>query len=117
MGTFSVTIEVGDPQGQRYETVEALVDTGATYTVLPATLLQRLRVEPIERQQFEIADDRVVEYEIGETWIRLDGRRRMNVVVFGESGHAVLGAFTLEAFGLAVDPVRKRLIRVPGLLM
>ena len=117
MGTFSVTIKVGDPSGQHYETVEALVDTGATDTVLPTTLLQRLRVDPIERQRFEVADDRVVEYDIGQTWVRLDGRRRMDLVVFGESDHAVLGAFTLEAFGLAVDPVRKRLIRVPGLLM
>ncbi len=29
MGTFRVSIEVGDPLGQRYETVEALVGTGA----------------------------------------------------------------------------------------
>ncbi len=61
MGTFRVAIEVGDPQGQRYETLEALVDTGSTYTVLPAALLRRLGIQPIERRQFEIADDRVVE--------------------------------------------------------
>ncbi len=117
MGTFSVTIEVGDPQGQRYEPVEALVDTGATYTVLPLVFLRNLGVEPIELRQFEIADDRVVEYPIGETWIRLGNKQFRSLVVFGESEHAVLGAFTLEAFGLAVDPVKKRLIRVPGLLM
>ena len=35
MGTFRVTIEIGDPAGRHYETVEALVDTGATYTTVP----------------------------------------------------------------------------------
>ena len=30
MGAFAVTLEIGDPQGSRFETVEALVDTGAT---------------------------------------------------------------------------------------
>ena len=35
MGTFQVAIEIGDPYGQRYETVDALVDSGATYTSMP----------------------------------------------------------------------------------
>ena len=117
MGTFSVTIEVGDPQGQVYETVEALVDTGASYTMLPSALLQRLGVRSTETWRFEVADDYTVEYPIGQTWIRLDGRDRMRVVVFGDSSKALLGADTLEGFGLAVDPVRKRLVRVHGLLM
>ena len=30
MGTFRVAIEIGDAAGERWETVEALVDTGAT---------------------------------------------------------------------------------------
>ncbi len=30
MGTFSIAI--GDPQGQTWEAVDALVDTGSTYT-------------------------------------------------------------------------------------
>lgn len=38
MGTFSVLIEVGNPGGNRFEGLEALVDTGATYTVVPSRL-------------------------------------------------------------------------------
>jgi len=35
----------------------------------------------------------------------------------GETGaQPVLGAFTLEGFRLAADPVKRRLISVPGLL-
>ena len=42
MGTFNVQLEIGDPDGQRFETVEAMVDSGATFTFIPRSLLERL---------------------------------------------------------------------------
>lgn len=118
MGTFRVAIEIGDPQGQRWERIEALVDTGASYTAVPASLLRRLGVEPQERRPFRLADERLVEYEVSQTQVRLDGRARYTLVVFGREGsEPLLGVVTLEEFGLAVDPVGQRLIPVPGLLM
>ncbi len=37
------------------------------------------------------------------------------MVLFGDEGSLpLLGAYTLEGFGLAADPVGKRLIPVPG---
>ncbi len=47
MGTFHYTIEIGTPDGSIYKNVDALVDTGASYTVVPA-LLRRLGVDPAE---------------------------------------------------------------------
>jgi predicted aspartyl protease len=118
VGTFRVNIEVGDQAGQRYETVEVLVDTGATYTTLPAPLLERLRVSPHTRAQFVLADGRQVEKAIGRTWVRIDGGAELTLVVFGEPGApALLGAYTLEGLRLAADPVGRRLIPVPGLLL
>lgn len=118
MGTFRVTAEVGDPLGQSYEMVEVLVDTGATYTTLPASLLRRLGVTPIARGTFVLADGSKAEREIGQTWMRLDGASYIVPVVFGDDGiQPLLGAVTLEIFRLGVDPVRKRLVPVPGLLM
>ena len=35
MGVFRVEMEIGDPQGERYESVEAMVDSGASYTMIP----------------------------------------------------------------------------------
>src|SRR2546426_7445032 len=55
MGTFRVAIEIGDAAGERWETVEALVDTGATYTTVPAELLRRLGVAPHARDAFVLA--------------------------------------------------------------
>lgn len=118
MGTFRVNIAVGDPQGQQYLTVGALVDTGSTYTALPASLLQRLGVSPRERWPFELADGKMVERDAGQTWVQIDGRTAIVPVVFADEGaEALLGAVTLEIFRLAVDPVRRRLVPVPGLLM
>lgn len=117
MGTFSVTIEVAGPEAGRYLAVESLVDMGATHTLLPRDLLIKLGVRPIERLPFQLADDRTIEYEIGEARLRLDGRERTTLVIFGPEGAApLLGATTLELFNMAVDPVRQRLVPVPGLL-
>jgi clan AA aspartic protease len=116
MGTFTTVIRIEGPTG-RSRSVEALIDTGATHTLLPGDVLRDLGVEPLERVSFRLADERTVEYPVGEVRIRLDGRERMTVVIFGPEGATpLLGATTLELFNLAVDPVGKRLVPVPGLL-
>ena len=46
MGTFSVTIQVGDLAGQNFVDQEALVDTGSSDTVLPRDLLEGLGITP-----------------------------------------------------------------------
>lgn len=118
MGTFRVTVSVGDPQGERYTSVEALVDTGATYTTLPGPALYALGVIPHENGLFELADGSEVERDIGYTWLQIHGRTAIAPVVFAAEGSpALLGAVTLEIFRLAVDPVRQRLVPVRGLLM
>lgn len=118
MGTFRVQIEVGDPDGNRFEAVEALVDTGATNTALPASQLRRLGVTPHRRAAFELADGRQTELDIGRTWVRVNGELEQTQVVFAEEEtEPILGAVTLEEFGLAVDPVKRRLVSVPRLMM
>jgi clan AA aspartic protease len=118
VGTFRVDIEIGDPQGERYERVEALVDTGSTYTVVPRSMLERLGVRRHARDRFRLADGRVMEEDVGQTWIRIDSRSAIRLVVFGDEDVApLLGADTLEGLLLAPDPVGKRLVPVEGLLM
>ena len=115
MGTFRVQIEVGAPDRQRFEPVEALVDAGATYTVLPRRMLEDLEVVPYRCATFVLADGRQVERNLGRAWIRLGAQEEYSLVVFGED--ALLGAVTLEEFLLAPDPVAQRLVPVPGLIM
>ena len=118
MGTFQATVEIGDPDGSQYETVEAVVDTGSTYTWVPRDVLARLGVESEFQQEFETADGRVIERDVAETRVRLDGQARTTLVVFGDEGSKpLLGAYTLEGFALAVDPLGRRLVPVRGLAL
>lgn len=118
MGTFRYRVELAATAAGPFEAIEALVDSGATYTLLPASLLRRLGVQPIDKQRFVVADGREIERDLGEAVVRINGRMRNSVVIFGDEGaNPLLGAVTLEEFGLGVDPVGKRLIPVPGYLV
>ncbi|MXW94930.1 MAG: hypothetical protein F4110_11825 [Acidimicrobiaceae bacterium] len=113
MGTFTVKLGVADPLGRRYEEVEAMVDSGAAYTVLPASILEGLGVKPRDTRGFVLADGRRVERRFGHTWMRLDGKEDVSPVVFWDEGSVpLLGAVTLEIFALAVDPLNGRLVPV-----
>jgi predicted aspartyl protease len=118
VGVFSVPIEIGDPDGTRFEHVDALVGAGATFTMVPASVLRNLGLEPEERGAFELADGSLQEFGLAETRLRIDGQETSTVVVFGsEDMTPLLGAYTLERVRLAVGPAGKRLIRVPWRMM
>ncbi len=118
MSIFRYPLEVGSPDASEFETIEALVDTGATFTVVPSPLLLRLGVEPAERVGFRIADGTTVEHAIGETQVRIEGKTFSTTVVFGDDeGTALLGVYTLERALLGVDSVGQRLIPTDALMM
>ena len=118
MGTFFVEVEVGDAEGRRYDRLEALVDTGATYTSVSRPLLESLGVVPHARAVFVLADGSQMEREIGHAWLRIGDRTVITLVVFADPGSpALLGAYALEGLRLAPDPVGRRLIPVPLLFL
>src|SRR5262245_4721864 len=111
MGTFNVAVEIGDPQGRRFERIDAWVDTGGVYSSLPRPLLESLGVMPYRRETFMLADGRISQSDIGQTWIRIGDRSVVTLVLFGDLGSPlVLGAYALEGLALAVDPVNHRLV-------
>ena len=116
MTTFNVRLEIGSPSGSAFEEVEAVVDTGSTFTAVPRELLMRLGVPATRRQRFRIANGQLVESDVGEATVRIQGMEGTTPVVFGEPGEPILlGAVTLEQFLLGVDPVGQRLVPVEGL--
>ena len=111
MGTFTWPLRISGVDGRRTLDIEAVVDTGAFYTTLPAHLLRELGVEPIGSRRFLVADGRRVEMEYGRAWATIDGESIITVVAFGEdNAPPVLGAYTLEGLALVVDPSEQRLI-------
>jgi len=118
MGVFKVPIEVGDPKAQTFEPIGATVDTGATNTMLPANLLRKLGVTPYKKSVFELGDGRQVEFELGRTWLKVDGQQEFTQVIFGsDDAEPILGAITLEEMALSVDPVRRQLVPVHKYLL
>ena len=115
MGTFSTPIGIGSPDGRRWESLDALVDTGASIASVPASVLRGLGVEPMRTEWFTFAQGETREMEIGQTWIRIGDREVVTLVLFNEEGTTpLLGAHALEGVFMGVDPVGKRLVPVGG---
>ena len=111
MGTFNWPLRLSSVDGLRTRDLEALVDTGATYTMAPARLLRELGIAPMGSRRLLLADGRRAEMEIGEARATIDGDSVTTLVVFGpDDSPALLGGYTLEGLGLAVDPVEQRLV-------
>lgn len=111
MDVFNWPIQLYSMDGERSLEIEAMVDTGASCTIVPASMLNRLGVVPIDKINLVPADGRPVEYDIGEARATINGRSIPTLVVFGEnSARALLGAYTLEGLRLAVDPTHSRVI-------
>jgi predicted aspartyl protease len=117
MGVFRVPLEIGNPIDQRTETVEALVDTGAIFSMAPSSLLQTLGIEPVRQVRFRTATGESVEYPTGWASFSAEGQSGRARVVFGPEGQFLLGATTLEDLLLTVDPIEQRLVPVEGLLL
>ena len=80
MGTFRIVFEIADPRGQRFEAVEMLVDTGATFTKASK---ERLDVPVESTYTAVLADGSRVERTQGRTVIRLEGKEFPTPVTFG----------------------------------
>lgn len=95
-------------------TGRVLVDTGATDTFLPATVLRKLGIEPAATRTYELADGSEQELPIGFGVIEVEGLAAGGTLVFaGEKEEPLLGVTVLESVGLWIDPQRERLIRRP----
>lgn len=118
MGEVRVDIAVVNPRtGAQSEEITALADTGATLTVIPREVLQRLGIQRLRTVPLVLADGRRAEREVGDAAIVVNGESVPCRVIFGESGDAVLlGLTVLEQAGLAVDPVQRRLVPTDFLL-
>ena len=118
MGLFTVPATLSNPiDPARRLVLDLIVDTGAVYTMLPATVVQELGLETPRQRAVMLASGELVTYRVGIVNLALQGEEWPTFFLEGPSGSlALLGAFTLEGFALAPDPVNKRLVPVVSLL-
>jgi predicted aspartyl protease len=116
MGTFTARIGIANPEAGEFQYVDALVDTGASHTMFPASLLeQMLHLAPEEDLTFTLGDGREQVYGFGTALMRIQDRQKPCPVVFGPEDQYLLGATTLQNFNLVADTNHHRLIPTPRL--
>ena len=94
-----------------------LVDSGALYSVAPATLLCRLGIEPHGTRTFMLADGTEIRRFIGDATFIVSGERAASPVIFGEKDDSLLlGTVSLEALGFMLDPLKRTLKPLPMVL-
>ena len=117
MGTFNLTIQIGNLNVEHFEDVEVVADTGAITTVVPRDILEGLDLQPSKRETFGYAGGEQAQLDMAEARARVDGRETITWVIFGEEGASpLLGAYALEGVFRGVDPYNQQLIPITGSL-
>ncbi|MCL5054742.1 MAG: aspartyl protease [Firmicutes bacterium] len=90
--------------------IRFLVDSGATYTLLPFKEWKAIGLKPKRVMEFSLADGTRMERKISECYIKLPQGEGHTPVILGEPGdEALLGVITLENLGLILNPFSRQL--------
>lgn len=123
MGAFKVEISVAnwqnrflppDKHGEQLS-IAALVDTGAAELALPAEIIERLKLEELDRIRVYTADGAEHLYRVmGVVELTVNGRRcHVRVIELPRGAKPLLGALPLEEMDLHISPREKKLVPSP----
>jgi predicted aspartyl protease len=108
-------VKIAKPlDGSNFLEIEMVVDSGATYTQVPASLLLQMKIDKKYKRRLKIATGEIIERDAGEIRISIKNETLTTMVIFGDERSEPV---TLEQFGLAIDPVNKILVPVPELML
>lgn len=109
MGHIWVKARIGDENCIRIIEADALVDTGATLTVIPRRIALDLNLKPTGKSIVETGAGKM-ELERTRVWIELEGRNEIVPALISDLIDKVLiGVTALEVLGLQVDPLTGKL--------
>ncbi|MEM1944771.1 MAG: aspartyl protease family protein [Nitrososphaerota archaeon] len=108
---MGITYIEGRVRGPRGEVeVRFLVDSGATYTLLPESIWKQVGLTPMREHDFTLADGTVIRRKVSECYLILSQGEGHTPVILGEADdHALLGVVTLEILGLVFNPFKRTL--------
>ena len=118
MGMTDVELTIKNPiKASKTISADFLVDSGVAYTVVPKQIVEELDLKPSFYREFTLADGKKVKRAIGSAIVRYGDEEISSPVVLGEKNDsALLGAITLEAFGLALDPFQRKIYKAKMML-
>ena len=109
MGTTYIEGTVTGPTGKKV-TARFLVDSGATYTLLPKPDWEEIGLQPNRTVTFTLADGTTIERRVSEGRITLPQGEAYTPIILGEPGdEPLLGVITLEILGLVLNPFNRTL--------
>ena len=109
MGLTYIEGVVSGPSGKT-ATVRFLVDSGATYSLLPTDTWRSIELTPKRTETFSLADGTLVQRKVSECHVALPQGDGHTPVILGEPGdEALLGVVTLEILGLVLNPFNRML--------
>lgn len=111
-------MEVANPRAEKKRVrTTFLVDSGATYSVLPPAVWKALKLKPDETIEFSLADGTSVKRGVSEARFTFQGKSRTAPAILGSEGDvALLGVVTLENLGLMLNPLRRELVPLRAML-
>ena len=118
MGMIKVVLKIKNPKDERrFIEEEFLVDSGASFTVVPGDLVKKIGIKSYREQKFTLADGTVIKRKIGEAIFEMNGHRAPGPIVIGNKNDSLLlGAFTLEAMGLVLNPFERKIYKAKLML-
>ena len=117
MGITYVEGEVAGPTGKTAP-VRLLVDSGATYSLLPEPVWKAIELAPKRKMDFSLADGTAIQRDVSECHMVLPQGEGHTPVILGEPGdEGLLGVVTLEILGLVFNPFNRSLQPMRALLM
>jgi clan AA aspartic protease len=109
MGITYVEGRVKGPKGKEVD-VRFLIDSGATYTVLPKNVWKTIGLKPQRQMSFTLADGTKIKRSVSEIFIKLPQGQAHTPVILGEGAdQPLLGVVTLEILGLVFNPFDRTL--------
>ena len=115
MGEFFWPVGVRSADGERVETVDASVDTGSSYSVFPAGMLERMGIQRRFALQFEQVEGSIVDRDVGLAMLAVNNTESSMRVIFGEDdAESLIGSNALQEFLLLIDPVGEQLVSRTG---
>jgi len=117
MGHVWVKAKVINPLSGAEVEEEALVDTGATYTVIPWKTYEKLKLKMVGEKDVETAKG-LTRLDESFAVIEMEGKRGLTpLLVSKDLKDLLIGVLTLEALGLTVDPTTGKLKETRILLL
>ena len=74
-------------------------------------------IRPTSYEEFTLSNGETIRSPVGNAYFEYRGKIRAAPIIFGEKGIYLLGATTLKALGMILDPNRRELRPLPMVLM